>query len=145
MRILGDGLVESAREGNVTDSTEEALSPETAPVLVAARDDSMRRFIALLLRDIAAPLMFAEDQRSIAAALDDRPLRVVVLVSERFGWPGPEVAEAVRRSDARTVFVAHDEPGPGWEFVHAIVQLPFSTSELAEHVGRRSRHARTRP
>lgn len=112
--------------------------PETALVLVAARDDSMRRFMALLLRNTATPLVFAEDHESILAALNEGRFRVVVLVSELFGWPGQEVAQAARRSAAtshtRTVFVGHDSPGPGWEFVDAFVRLPFESNELAQRV-----------
>jgi hypothetical protein len=118
----------------VTEPSKDSPSSETALVVVAARNDSMQRFVALLLRDTCAEVEFAGTAESIVEALEDDRLRVLVIVSERSGWPGAEVAQTARRRNVSTVFVGHEEPGPGWEFVHSVVQLPFSTSELAERV-----------
>jgi hypothetical protein len=118
----------------VTEPSKDSPSSEAALVLVAARNDSMQRFVGLLLRGTNADIQFASNARSIVKALEDERLRVLVVVSERSGWPGEEVARSARGSAARTVFVGHEEPGTGWEFVHGVVQLPFSTGELADCV-----------
>ncbi|MEX0781062.1 MAG: hypothetical protein WD557_00310 [Dehalococcoidia bacterium] len=122
----------------MTDPTGEAQLPLGAPLLVAARDDSMRRFISLLLRSASTPLVFADDQDGVLGALETQTFPVAVLVSELFGWPGEGVADALRTArsqcQTRTVFVAHEAPGPGWEFVDAFVSLPFEGTELADLV-----------
>jgi hypothetical protein len=118
----------------VTERSKESPPAEAALVLVAARNDSMRRFVGLLLRGTRADVEFADNPQSILARLEDKRLRVLVVVSERSGWPGEEVARSAQRCPAKTVYVGHEEPGRGWEFVHGVVQLPFSTSELADEV-----------
>ncbi len=117
--------------GLVTDPIQGSPSSEAAVVLVAARNDSMQRFLALLLRGTRAAVEFADTSQSIVEALGDERLRVLVVVTERSGWPGLEVAETARCAQAQTVFVGHEAPGPGWQFVHGVVKLPFATGDLA--------------
>ncbi len=94
----------------------------------------MRRLVALLLRGLPVSIVFAGDPESIVSAIEGGALAAAVVVAERFGWPGAGAAAVLRESGTPTVFVSHDLPGRGWEFVHAAVQLPFSTGDLADQV-----------
>jgi hypothetical protein len=107
-------------------------------LLVVARDTSMRRFLALLLRQLPVRMVAPDDQDGIYFALETDTVPAVVVVGDIDGWPGREVASVLRDAHAQcgtvTVFLAHEPPAPEWRFAEAFVCLPFTNDDLLDVV-----------
>ena len=100
----------------------------------------MRRFITLLLRGLPARLVTADDEGELLSVLDSHAFPVAIVVADANGWPGCDVAQALRdacaHSSTETVFLSHEPPAGDWTFVDAFVCLPFASHDLVSIVSR---------